>query len=49
MQGRKREKALVQLQQENQTQRHIYLYDTQGDDPLWSDRDDCEDALPGGY
>ena len=39
---------IAQIRQENQPQRHINLHGTQGDDPLWSDGDDWEDALPGG-
>ena len=39
---------LVQIQQENQSQHRINLYDAQGNDPLWGDGADWEDALLGG-
>lgn len=38
---------MVQIQQENQSQRHINLYDAQNNDPLWGNSADWEDALLG--
>jgi hypothetical protein len=39
---------MVQIQQENRSQRYINLYDAQNNDPLWGDGADWEDALLGG-
>lgn len=39
---------MVQIQQENRSQYRINLYDAQGNDPLWGNPADWEDALLGG-
>jgi len=39
---------LVQLHRENKSQLRIDWYDAQGNDPLWGDGADWEDALLGG-
>jgi hypothetical protein len=38
---------MVQIQQENQAQYRINLYDAQNNDPLWGNGADWEDALLG--
>jgi hypothetical protein len=45
---RKNYEQMVQIQQENQSQHRINLYDAQGNDPLWGNGADWEDALLGG-
>jgi hypothetical protein len=39
---------MVQIQQENQAQYRINLYDAQNNDPLWGNSADWEDAILGG-
>lgn len=45
---RKNYENMVELQQENQAQYRINLYDAQNNDPLWGNSADWEDALLGG-
>ena len=45
---RKNYEQMVQIQQQDQSQHRINLYDAQGDDPLWGNGADWEDALLGG-
>jgi hypothetical protein len=44
---RKNYEQMVRIQQENQSQYRIDLYDAQNDDPLWGNPADWEDALLG--
>jgi hypothetical protein len=44
---RKNYEQMVEIQQENQAQYRINLYDAQNNDPLWGNPADWEDALLG--
>jgi len=47
--SRQNYEQMVLIQQENQAQYHINLYDAQGHDPLWGNPADWEDDLLGRH
>jgi hypothetical protein len=47
--SRQNYEQMVRIQQENQSQHRINLYDAQGHDPLWGNTADWEDDLLGRH